>query len=432
MTIKISWQQLKGLLLLKGIFAVLLATPNVASAIQIKDTSYPIPASAYFVAPDGNATNSGKSPGSPWSVAKALGSAPSGATIVFRGGEYRNVTGKITKKLTLQAYPHEKPWLKGSIVVQGWVADGGVWRKDGWNISFPLLKEEFIDPSVPLARHSDMVYINGVSLKQVGSRSNVGPGEFYVDNANNRLYIGTNPTGKTVEATALKSAITMSRNSANTVVRGLGFAHYADMAMLVGAARVRLENNTFAWNGASGVDLKGADAVVSGNTFTYNGQVGIKGSADRVLLEGNTMSFNNVEHFKTNYGAGGVKFIRTTGAIVRNNLVEGNYSPGIWCDVSCLNITIANNTVRNNHSAGILYELSHKGSLSGNTVANNGSGIILGDSSSTRVSNNTIINSRNHVIYVKDSPRVNTNRAEIALGITWISRNNSLTNNTLR
>ncbi len=432
MNITSSWQQLKRLFLVKSLFAVVLATPNVAAAIQIKDTSYPIPANAYFVAPDGKDTNSGKSPNSPWSVAKALNSAPAGATVVFRGGQYHKATGRITKKLTLQAYPQEKPWLKGSIEVQGWVNDGGVWRKDGWNYSFPLLKEELLDPSVPMARYTDMVYVNGVSLKQVGNRANVGPGEFYVDNANNKLYIGNNPAGKTVEATAVTSGITINKKSSNAVVRGLGFAHYADKAMLVGAAGVRLENNTFAWNGASGVTLQGADAVVSGNTFTYNGLVGLKGSADRILLEGNTISFNNIEHFKTNYGAGGTKLIQTTGAIIRNNLVENNYSPGIWCDVSCLNTTIVNNTVRNNHSAGILYELSHKGFISGNTVANNGSGIILGDSSSTKVSNNTLINSRNYQIIVKDSPRVNTDRAEIAQGMTWISRNNLVINNSLR
>jgi hypothetical protein len=142
------------------------------------------------VSPDGKDTNSGKSLTSPWSVAKALNSAPAGATIVFRGGQYHKATGKITKKLTLQAYPHEKPWLKGSIEVQGWVADGSMWRKDGWNYSLPTIDSIHVDPNYPMARYTDMVYVNGVSLKQVGSKANVGPGKFYVDKANNKLYIG--------------------------------------------------------------------------------------------------------------------------------------------------------------------------------------------------------------------------------------------------
>jgi len=72
---------------------------------------------------------------SPWSVAKALSSAPSGATIVFRGGTYRNMT-RIKNKLTLQPYPHEQVWIK-NIEVQGWVADGAIWRKSNWTYSSP-------------------------------------------------------------------------------------------------------------------------------------------------------------------------------------------------------------------------------------------------------------------------------------------------------
>ncbi len=87
---------------------------------------------------------------------------------------------------------------------------------------------------------------------------------------------------------------------------------------------MQLENNTFAWNGFSGVTLLGADAVVSGNTFCYNALVGLNGNADRILLEGNTISFNNIEHFSKTWGAAGVKLIRTHGSIFRNNLVENN------------------------------------------------------------------------------------------------------------
>ncbi len=94
-----------------SLFALVLATPNMASAIGIKDTNYPIPKGAYFVSPNGKNNNSGKLPNSPWTVEKAVKQAPNGSTIVFRGGVYRNVTTGINRKLTLQAYPHEKPWI---------------------------------------------------------------------------------------------------------------------------------------------------------------------------------------------------------------------------------------------------------------------------------------------------------------------------------
>jgi len=127
-----SLQQLKSFLLVPTLFLLPLLAPNVANAaVKIKNTNYRIPNNAYFVSPNGKNNNSGKSPRSPIPVEKAIAIAPRGATIVFRGGVYRGVDTRITKKLTLQAYPHEKPLLKGSNIVQGWVADGSTWRKDG-------------------------------------------------------------------------------------------------------------------------------------------------------------------------------------------------------------------------------------------------------------------------------------------------------------
>jgi hypothetical protein len=130
--------RLKSFLLAPTLFLLPLLTPNVANAaVKIKNTNYPYPNNAYFVSPNGKNNNSGKSPRSPIPVEKAIALAPRGATIVFRGGTYRDVNAnKITKKLTLQAFPREKPLLKGSTIVQGWVADGSTWRKDGWTYSF--------------------------------------------------------------------------------------------------------------------------------------------------------------------------------------------------------------------------------------------------------------------------------------------------------
>jgi parallel beta-helix repeat protein len=442
MNIRISLQQLKGLFLIKALFAFILAAPSMASAIEIKATNYPIPAGAYFVSPNGKDTNTGKSYDSPLSVKKAIASAPSGSTIVFKGGIYRNVTTGINRKLTLQAYPHEQPWLKGSIEVKDWVADGATWRKDNWTYSLPVVKETYITPDYPMARYTDMVYVNGVSLKQVANKASVVPGTFYVDKANNKLYIGNNPANKTVESTVLPNAFRMWKNRSsdpsNTVIRGLGFAHYAQTSIFVGAPNVTLENNTFAWNGEQGVTFGnnayggGSDARVRGNIFSYNGRNGLGGLSHRILIEQNTISYNNIERFRKTWDAAGVKFIKSHGSVFRNNIVENNFATGIWFDASCLNTTIANNTSRSNESIGIQYELSHKAFVTGNAVYNNGAGIMLADSSGSQVSNNTLGNNRyKEPIIVKDSPRKNTNSAEIALGITWIARNNTIANNSL-
>jgi parallel beta-helix repeat protein len=434
MNSRISWQQFNGLLFVPSIFALLLAASDRASAIDIKDTNYPIPSGAYFVSPDGKDTNSGKTPDSPWPVGKALASAPSGSTVVFRGGTYRNITANINKKLTLQAYPHEKPWLKGSIVVSDWVKDGGRWRKDNWRYSFPVKgNNKIVDGKYPMARFADMVYINGVSLKQVASKAKVVPGTFYVDAANNKLYIGDNPAHKTVEATAVKEGFNIEpKSGSSTLIRGLGFAHYADSALNVFAPRVTVENNTLVWNGVAGASFTGADARIRSNTFSYNGRKGLSGyQAHRMLLENNTISYNNVERFAITWDAAGVKAIDIQGLTWRNNIVEHNFATGMWVDESSTNSTLVKNSIRKNQGIGILFEISHKAIIAANLVYKNATaGIMISESSSARVYNNTLSMNNKHIV-VKDDRRKNIKAAEVAAGITWSTHGNVIKNNIL-
>ncbi len=419
-----------------------------AKGLIAKDTNYPIPNGAYYVSPDGKDTNSGIDPASPWSVAKAISSAPASSTIVFRGGFYRNISEKITKKLTLQPYPHEQVWIKGSIEVQGWVASNTVWRKDNWNYSFPWNvtwndADKFIAQNYPMAGNRDMVFIDGVSLKQVANLNEVIPGTFYVDTAAKRLYIGDNPTGKMVESTALPYAFSISKygsyDPTGTTVRGLEFMHYANHAISVRAPHVTLENNAFIWNGAVGVEFSSllsedptgprGDAVVRGNTFSYNGLRGLGGSwANRLLLEDNTISYNNIQCFSQGWDAAGAKFVNSSDMIWRNNLVERNNANGLWVDISSTNATIVKNTVRYNERYGIFFEISHKAIIAGNVVHNNRDGIHISNSSSTRVYNNST--ARNvYNIYVDDTTKNNTNASKIAKGITWVSRDHIIKNN---
>lgn len=440
MNSRISLQQLKSFLLVPTLFLLPLLAPNVAdSAVKIKNTSYQIPNNAYFVSPNGKKNNSGKSPRSPITVDKAIAVAPRGATIVFRGGVYRGVDTRITKRLTLQAFPHEKPLLKGSVVVKGWIADGRTWRKDGWKYSFaPNRGREVIDRNYPMAGHRDMVYVDGVSLRQVGSKSKVQPGTFYVDGRNNKLYIGSNPAGKTVEATARVEAFeimtTRQAKPAGTTIRGLGFAHYADDAIgVMRTPHVKIENNTFVWNGLYGISfqLHSTDAVLRGNTFSHNGMNGVRGGwADRMLLENNTFSYNNIEHFRKDWSGAGIKVINTSGVVWRNNLFEHNIGNGMWLDESSTNATIKNNIIRNNEQIGIMFELSHKANISGNRISNNAAGVMIADSSNAHVVGNTFFRNKKPVI-VKDSPRRNRDRAEIAKGADWVTRNNVVQNNRM-
>src|SRR5262249_31280110 len=98
----------------------------------VADTAYPIPAAALFVANGGADTNPGTQSAPVATIGHARGKAPGGATIVVRGGTYREAPGSIVRRVTIQAYPHETVWLKGSVPVTGFAASSGYWVRSGW------------------------------------------------------------------------------------------------------------------------------------------------------------------------------------------------------------------------------------------------------------------------------------------------------------
>lgn len=383
--------------------------------ITVPGTTDALPGGACHVSPGGNDETGDGSAGKPWkSFEQALRAAPPGAIIVFHAGTYR-VSGRqsVDHPLTLRAAPGEQVWLKGSAVVTGWVQDGNAWRRDGWTYSFPnqMGNENFADPNDPTPGYRDQAYVNGRALRQVLSRGAVGPGKFYVDAANQRLYLGDDPSGQTVEATVADGALGLwlgGTNAAGLTVRGLGFAHFADPAIRAAVSKVTLDQNAFVWNGTEGVTFHGEsgdigagsrdgvslDEVVTGNLFAYNGNNGFGASkAHRMRVEGNTFRGNNTEAFSTAWGASGMKFIGTDDALIKNNLFEDNHGMGLWLDVGDKNTKMIGNTVRRNDAAGLFVEISSGTLVAGNVFEDNGKqGVSIGNSANNRVYNNTFVN----------------------------------------
>src|SRR5262245_16238406 len=102
-------------------------------------------------------------------------------------------------------------------------------------------------------------------------------------------------------------ALHFNAGSEMSVLRGLGFAHYAcnatlteGPAMVIGnAAGLTFEKNTFAYGSHRGLALFAPDGVIRDNNILYNGEGGIGGyKAHRSVIEGNYIGYNNTEHFK--------------------------------------------------------------------------------------------------------------------------------------
>lgn len=408
----------------------------------IADTDYAIPVDARFVAPTGLDTNPGTLAAPFKTITRAVAASPAGSTIVLRGGTYREQVPALSKKLTIQAYPHEKPWMKGSVVTSGWVADGPRWRLNNWTTEFcrTCVDSRAIDPAYPLAGWPDMVFVNGRPLTQVNTLAQVVGNAFMVDYAANTIHIGVTPVNRMVEASAYAMAFNSFPQSSGTVIRGLGFSQYAPFYNVTQNAMVRvnasnwtIESNTFAYSAHNGLVLYSSqNSVVRNNTFLYTGSTAVGGYQPRqLLIEGNRVAYANQEKFGVSWAIAGIKLGKAQGLTVRDNVIEGNASKGFWCDDGCYDFTVTGNFVRENAQHGIMFELSSKGLVAGNVVVKNATyGLRFDGTNNVRVYNNTLI--RNWInLSFWDNTWNNTNPAEILLGITWITGENVVYNNIL-
>ena len=459
-------------------------TPPV-NTLQIKDTAYPIPDDPNLVryvataADGGNNANDGRTLNTPLlTLGRAQFVAPNGATIVMRRGTYRNVDRvNFTKKLTLQPYPHEQVWLKGSEIATGWRFDAalGLWVKENWTNEFPLLPSEanalLIDYTRnPLATSRELIFIDGQPLVQVAQYAEctftpigcgggvVKAGTFCHDYAANKVYLKDDPTNRTVEVAKQTFALFLGRtagaatDASDSIIRGLGFAHYAGTAVMAAALRVKIEDNTFVWNAVEGLTVSGtgnatadpnlerSNCVVRGNTFSYNGRRGMGGSrAHNLLVENNLLSWNNLERFATSWDAAGLKVFRGDEQSVRGNVFEDNLASGLWFDGSVTDATVVHNLFRRNLGNGIFFEISSRGLFASNVLADNDHGMQIRNSNQVQIYNNTFFNNRVQ-LRVLDDERVNSAEggndpavvsAEIAAGIDWEVRNITVKNNLL-
>ncbi|MDQ3639999.1 MAG: right-handed parallel beta-helix repeat-containing protein [Actinomycetota bacterium] len=404
--------------------------------------SYPVPSGAVVVATWGSDANAGTASAPLRTIAAAVGRAAAGSTIVIRGGTYRETLGTISKRLVYQPYPGEAVSLRGSAVVSGWVSDGSIWRRDNWTAEHcqSCYPWNAIDPAYPLAGKPDMVFRDGTPLRQVGTRSEVSAGEFFVDYAGDKLYIGSDPGGRLMEASVHEKAMQFNGFASGSVVRGLSFMHYAPHfngdrpAMVVAnTSSLTFERNSFSRSATSGLSIYGQNAKILDNEFINNGLTGLHGYlAHGTLVEGNRLASNNQEHFVEMglaASAAGAKFGTTHNLTMRNNIAEGNYGKGLWCDLSCFNTVIVSNLLRGNSKDGISYETSSKGIIASNVAADNGLvGLKISESNSVRAYNNTLTDNFQQ-IGVYDSARSNSNTYERSLGITWDTRNVVIRNN---
>lgn len=396
-------------------------------SMAIGTTSYDIPdTNVVYVSPFGNDSFSGAVDAPVRTLQHACDIAASTGTVVMRAGTYHEKVS-WSKNLTIQNYPGETVWLDGTSTLGGFTNVGsGQWRAP-YTVAFdrspttdrgaddnPTPGWGYINASFPYAAWPDQVWMDNIRLTQVGSLGELGPGKFYVQGTytggtttpsvtgTNRymftgqyLYLGSDPSGKTVRVSDLNQAMT---GTGVSTVRGIGIRRYAPSVCDFGMVRLYKEGsvmeNCFVQESSTyGMSMIRANSTVRHVTVSNCGFTGIHGNqADNMLVEWSVMENNNSESFNQSPAAAGIKVTRMRHFTFRYNIVRGNNANGMWCDESVYDIKVYGNAFYSGGKHGVTLELCGTALVTNNIVYQNaGIGIYLNNVDHGRVWNNTCL-----------------------------------------
>jgi parallel beta-helix repeat protein len=342
--------------------------------------------------------------------AKAV-AAGGGATLTLQPGVYRLQTLTPLAGQTFQGQPGAI--LSGARLLTGWTQSGATWYVAGQTQQGPAVGS---CEAGYLCQEPDDVYRDNVLLRRVGSSGAVTAGTFYFDYAADRIYVGDDPTGHTLEAAAVPYAFngTAQGVGAGVTVRGLIIEKYATPAQDAAVGRTNtganwvIRDNEIRFNHGIGIRT-GTGVQIAHNNVHHNGEMGLGGSGLNARVDSNEIAYNNTAHYSYDWEAGGTKFVQTTGLVARGNFAHHNRGPGLWWDGSNDGALIEGNRVEDNVADGIFWEISYSAVIRNNSVSRNGfgrtysaegAGILInsGGGRGLEISGNTLVGNKEGII----------------------------------
>ncbi|MPZ98938.1 MAG: right-handed parallel beta-helix repeat-containing protein [Dehalococcoidia bacterium] len=300
---------------------------------------------------------------------------PPGTTFVLGAGIHRLQSVVPRDGDTFEGEPGAT--MRGSRVLDAfepagrlWIARGQTQQANNTGLCRPWGPDE---PPV-LCTYPEQLFIDGQRLTPVDAPRAVDALSYHFDYERDAIYIGVDPAGRLVETSVTERAF--SGTARDVTIRGLVIEHYANRSQTgavhgAKSAGWTVEANEIRLNHGHGIRT-GPGMVVRGNRVHHQGQLGIGGAGDGVLVAGNEIAFNNQAGFAPGWEAGGTKFVKSDGLVVRDNWVHRNVGRGIWTDIDVINARIEGNVVEWNTSAGIVHEISYRATIRGNVSRFNG------------------------------------------------------------
>jgi parallel beta-helix repeat protein len=331
-----------------------------------------------ITAPPSGCTSSATTicPGDNWQA--KVNAAPTGTIFTIGAGIHRGQTVVAKTGQRFIGTPGQSI-MSGANLLAGWTQDGTRWYVAGQTQEFPHTVGVCVSGTACL--YPEDVYRNDVLLRRELSLAAVGPGEFYFDYAADRIYVGDDPAGQTLEAAATEYAFLGSPDGSGTdvVIDGLTVEKYANAAQYgaIGRSNTQrgwiIRNAVIRWNHGAGIRLGAIQVLTS--RIHHNGQIGMVGGGDATtLVRGNEVDHNNTAGFAADWEGGGIKFGGGyfTGIQARSNNIHDNNGIGLWFDGYGDQFVFDSNTVVDNAWDGIKAEISYGGTIRHNLVTGNG------------------------------------------------------------
>src|SRR5262245_13426402 len=295
-------------------------------------------------------------------IASIVSAAPTGAIFYFEPGEYRGVL--IRPKNGQTFIGAEGAILNGSAVLTDWTHSGSTWSIGGQTQEGVRHATDQGAAGAQRAGYPETVFVDNVPLKPVDALSKVTAGTFYFDYNADKIYLGSDPTGHTVEAGKLAYAFHSSAQ--NVTIENLTIEKY-DPPSQDGAiegtngSNWTIKNNEVRLNYAVGIHADNAPGTQMLNNYVYdNGEMGLGGSGNNILVQGNEIGRNGGwAGLSQEWEGGGFKFGFTDNLVVRDNYVHDNIGVGMWTDTDAYETLYEDNLVVHNTWSGLSHEISY-------------------------------------------------------------------------
>ena len=404
---------------------VALAVLAAAAGFVSRDAPPVHAARTWYVSTTGDDAANGHASQPLRTISAAVARARSGDVIEVRGGTYRESVQVYRKAIHIRSRAGERVVLDGSRPVGGWRRSGDRWYVDGWTTQFAPDLGARVPDDHPVAGFPDQVFVDDAALEQVLSVAAVRPGTFFHDTAGDRVWIGDDPSGRSVRISDRSWAIYLNGADGSRLT-DLTVRRYATERRHIAAIRAYandlvLDGVVADENAAIGISVIGDRVTIRNGRAADNGYLGMH--ADRAAgLTVDRMSIvgNNRAGFDPFHSAGGLKVTTSTGVVVRGSDVSFNAGPGIWTDISSSDATIVGNTARNNLRSGIEVELTDGAVVAGNAATANGeAGIWILESTDADVWNNTAIDN-GWQIKVEEGPRRDVRAVDIGNNVLGV------------